>query len=131
LSLSGTSKKKIRRAPAKRRVTNTLARKLLGPVPKERSFAFYLELGVPTGKYADSLQDFCQRLLEVDPQSAAFHLEREDFQNWLREVVGDQELASDLSGLKGLGLQREELRSRVYELVKSRCDELSSALEKG
>jgi hypothetical protein len=58
-------------------------------------------------------------------------LEREDFQNWLREVVGDEELASDLSGLKGGMLQPEELRSKVQELVKSRCDELSSALEKG
>jgi len=86
---------------------------------------------VPTGKYADSLQDFCQRLLEVEPKSVAFHLERQDFQNWLREVVGDEELASGLSGFKGRGFGPEELRSRVYELVKSRCDELSSALEKG
>ncbi|HXZ97778.1 MAG TPA: DUF5752 family protein [Candidatus Acidoferrum sp.] len=131
MSLSGTSKKKIRRARAKRRPTNTLARKLLSSVPKEQAFAFYLALGVPTGKYADSLQDFCQRLLEVEPQSVSFHFEREDFQNWLREAVGDEELASELSGLKGGGLHPEELRSRVYELVKSRCDELSSALEKG
>jgi hypothetical protein len=125
------SKKKTRRAPARRRLTGTLAKKLLSPVPEERSFAFYIEVGVPTAKYADSLQDFRQRLLEVDPRSVAFHLEREDFQNWLREVVGDQELASDLSGLKGARLHPEELRSRVYEVVKSRCDELSTALAKG
>jgi hypothetical protein len=86
---------------------------------------------MPTAKYADSLQDFRERLLEVDPQSVAFHLEREDFQNWLREVIGDQDLASDLSRLKGAGLQPEELRSRVYEAVKSRCDELSAAAARG
>jgi hypothetical protein len=129
LSLPGSSKKKTRRA--RRRLTGTLAKKLLSPVPKERAFAFYLEVGVPTAKYAESLQDFRQRLLEVDPQSVAFHLEREDFQNWLREVVGDQELASDLSRLKGAGLHPEQLRSRVYETVNSRCDELSAALAKG
>ena len=81
---------------------------------------------MPTGKTANSLQDFCQCLSEVEPRSIAFHLEREDFQNWLNKVVGDEELAAKLSNLKGVGLSPEQLKSKVYNEVKLRWDELST-----
>jgi hypothetical protein len=113
---------------AKHRITSAFAGRLLSSVPSDKAFAFYSGLDMPAGKYAISLQDFCQCLLEVAPQSVAFHLEREDFQNWLRHVVGDNELASKLSGLRGTGLSPEELKSKVYDQVKLRLDQLSAAL---
>jgi hypothetical protein len=113
---------------AKHRITSAFAGRLLSSVPSDKAFAFYSGMDMPTGKYASSLQDLCQCFLEVAPQSVAFHLEREDFQNWLRHVIGDKELASKLSGLRGTGLSPEELRSKVYDMVKLRYDELSAAL---
>jgi hypothetical protein len=89
-------------------VAKQVAKKLLSDVPQQDAFSFYLDIDTPTGKRAASLQDFCQRLLEVEPRSVAFHLEHEDFQNWLTRVIGDEELASKLSSLRGIGLAPEE-----------------------
>ncbi len=109
---------------------DAFARKLLSPVPQDKAFTFHLDMNTPTGKTANSLQAFCESLLEVEPNSITFHLEREDFQNWVNEVIGDKELAPRLSSLKGLTLSPEELKSKVYDVVKTRCDELSSLLTK-
>jgi hypothetical protein len=126
LSLTGT--KRLRRGG--RRIKESSASKILAPVPEGKGFNFYLSIDIPAGKYAAGLQDFCKQLAEVDARSVAFHLEREDFQNWLRKIVGDDELATELSGLKGTGLGLGELQSKVYDAVKLRCDELSGTLER-
>jgi hypothetical protein len=127
LSLTGSSKR-LRRGG--RRIRESSASKILAAVPEGKGFNFYLSIDIPTGKYASGLQDFCEQLTEVEARSVAFHLEREDFQNWLRKIVGDDELATKLSDLKGRGLAPEELRTKVYDAVKLRCDELSAALER-
>jgi hypothetical protein len=57
--------------------------------------------------------------------------EHEDFQNWLTRLIGDEELASKLSSLRGIGLAPEELKPRVYNEVKARCDVLSAMLTEG
>ena len=122
-----SSRAKGRRASG-RRVGRNLAAKLLSPLPKDKAFHFYMDVDRPTGIYANSLLEFSQRLLEVDPQSVSFHVKRGDFQAWLSEIVGDGELASRVEGFKDSTLPPEELRRKVYDEVKARCDELSAAL---
>jgi hypothetical protein len=124
------SKSEAEALKGKLAMTKDVAKKLLSRVPQQQGFSFHLDMDTPTGKYADSLQDFCQRLLEVEPRSVSFHLEHGDFQNWLSQAIGDEELASKLSSLRGLGLPAEELKSKVYDEVKARCDELSTKLTK-
>jgi hypothetical protein len=127
LFFTGTSKRLRRRGG---RIRENDASKILARVPEGKGFNFYLSVDLPTGKYAGGLQDFCERLSEVEPRSVTFHLEREDFQKWLKEIVRDEELATTLSGFKGRGLGAEELQSKLHDAVKLRCDELSAALER-
>ncbi|MGC8850296.1 MAG: DUF5752 family protein [Candidatus Bathyarchaeia archaeon] len=116
------------RRGSKRRVGRDLAARLLSTLSQDKAFHFYLDVDKPTGIYANSLQEFSQRLLEVDPKSVSFHLKRGDFGNWLSEAVGDKELASKIEGFKDLPLPIEELRSKVHNEVRARFDELSTAL---
>jgi hypothetical protein len=114
--------------PRKRKIARDVAERLLTPAPRDRGFSFYLGVDMPAGRHASNLREFSDRLLEVEPRSIFFHLERDDFQKWLVEVIGDRQLASKLSRLKGSELSPEDLRSRVYSEVKARCDELSAAI---
>ena len=119
------SAKRSYRVPGKPVENKTPAERMLSSVPREKAFNFYNGVGKPAGKHAASLQEFSQRLLEVDPSSVVFHLERDDFQKWLRQTIGDKELASTLSGFKGQGLSPEELRQKVQSEVKARFEGLS------
>jgi hypothetical protein len=116
--------------PAEPTLDRELARNLMKPVREDESFKFYTEIDRPTGISAKSLESFCRCLLEVEPISVSFHLERQDFQEWLSLTIGDRELSSKLSGLRGLWLSSEEVKGKVYSEVKSRCDELSAILQK-
>ncbi|MEM3608439.1 MAG: DUF5752 family protein, partial [Candidatus Bathyarchaeia archaeon] len=106
-----------------RRIRRDLAARLLGPLSQDKAFHFYLGIDKPTGIYASSLLEFSQRLIEIDPESVSFHVKRGDFRNWLSETVGDEELASRIERLKDLALPSEELRSKVYNEVRARCEE--------
>jgi hypothetical protein len=104
--------------------------KILRSVPEEKSFHFYLAIGEPTGETAGSLVDFVGKLAAVNVQSVNFHYPRKDFQKWIREVLGDAELALRLGriGRIRLGLRGEPLRSELIRSVKVRLNELKSAL---
>jgi hypothetical protein len=61
----------------------------------------------------------------VDTKSIEFHLPRKDFELWFLGL-GDFELAKRMSAIRKSGLLGEDLRRKVYEVVKSRCEELKS-----
>ena len=67
--------------------------KILRNVRESEGFHFYLAIGEPTGETAVSLEDFVGKLAAVEVQSVNFHYKRQDFQKWIREVLGDAELA--------------------------------------
>lgn len=67
--------------------------KILRNVPEQEGFHFYLGIGEPTGKIAVSLTDFVKKLETIDVQSVNFHFPRKDFEKWIRDAVGDAELA--------------------------------------
>jgi hypothetical protein len=114
--------------PRKRKIARDVAHRLLSSAPQNKGFSFYLGVDMPAGRHASNLQEFRDRLLEVEPRSVSFHLERDDFQKWLVEVIGDRELASRLSRLRSSELSPEDVKSRVYSEVKARFDELSAAM---
>lgn len=45
---------------------------------------------------AANIQEFCDLVREVPPDTVAFHAERLDFSRWLREVFQEEELAADV-----------------------------------
>lgn len=101
--------------------------KILGTVVYDKAFFFYEDIGKPTGEYAVSLSDFCNKINMVSPRSLAFHLKRGDFENWIREILGDAELSARVGKLKTsktLWKKDAVLKNRLHDTVKDRVAEL-------
>jgi hypothetical protein len=107
------------------KVDRKQALQILSSVPREKAFYFYRDVGQYLGTYASNLSEFCERIRVVDAKSIEFHLPRRDFEQWFLGL-GDLELARRMSALRRSGLLGEALRQRVYEIVRSRCEELKS-----
>jgi hypothetical protein len=104
------------------------ARMLLADKPDGSSFNFYAGLGKPLGLQAQGLQDFCNKIIQVNSDSIDFHTTRGDFEAWFAGL-GDVELAKKTALLKEKKSGGEELRSRLTELVKNRCMVLANVAE--
>jgi len=67
--------------------------KLLVKVPAE--YVFYCHDG---SVFAD-LRELAEGLQAMSDETFAYHsnLEKQDFSNWIRDVIGDEELANDLA----------------------------------
>lgn len=98
---------------------------ILRELPVEKAFHFYTGFDRYMDIYATSLTDFCEKIREINPKSIEFHVLRRDFESWLHGL-GDQTLAEKIGSIRRMELSGEKLRKRVYETVKSRCDELAS-----
>jgi len=96
---------------------------ILAYLPLEKSFHFYVDIGKPLDVHAASLQDFCDKILKIDISSVEFHVNRGDFEAWFMDL-GDIELARKTLLVKEQKIFGEELRQKLYEIVKSRCEEL-------
>lgn len=107
-----------------------MARSILNTVPPSKSFYFHTDIGKSIGLSASSLAGFCDMIQIVNSKSLEFHLYRGDFECWIRDTLGDNELANSISDLKGLGLRGEEIRSRLYHIVKERYKTLKQALKR-
>jgi mannose-1-phosphate guanylyltransferase len=86
-------------------------------VPGEKSFYFYLELGRYTGILARSIREFIGALRTVSVESLEFHTKRRDFEKWLREVVGSNELSDRISHLRKGNMKGENLRRALIEVL--------------
>jgi hypothetical protein len=100
------------------------AGEILAYLPLEKSFHFYADIGKPLNIHVAGLQDFCDKILKIDINSVEFHVNRGDFEAWFMGL-GDVELARKTLLVKEQKISGEELRKKLYEIVKSRCDELA------
>jgi hypothetical protein len=100
------------------------ASEILAYLPLEKSFHFYVDIGKPLNIHAASLQDFCDKILKIDIGSVEFHINRGDFEAWFMEL-GDIELARKTLLIKEQKIFGEEMRKKLYEVVKNRCEELA------
>ena len=105
-------------------VNGEKARQILAYVPADKAFYFYADMCKPLGIYAASLGDFCEKIHKIDIGSIEFHLYRGDFEAWFT-WLGDTELAKKTALLRERKISGEELRNKLYEAVKSRCEELA------
>ena len=99
------------------------AQQILEYVPLEKSFHFYADVGKPLNVFAANIQDFCDKILKVDMSSIEFHTDRGDFEAWFT-ALGDIELARKTLLIKERKASGEELRNKLCEIVKQRCEEL-------
>jgi hypothetical protein len=105
-------------------VSKEKAAEILGYLPMERSFHFYADIGKPLNVHAASLSDFCDKILKVDLSSIEFHVNRGDFEAWFAGL-GDAELARKTLLVREEKMVGENLRKKLYEIVKNRCDLLA------
>jgi hypothetical protein len=103
--------------------------KILRSVPSHEGFHFFRGLGDSTGKVAISLADFVEKMLTVDIRSVNFHFPRQDFEKWLRDIIGDAELSRRISRIRK-EIHGENLRSEIIQIVKRRIDELKESQTK-
>jgi DNA-binding transcriptional ArsR family regulator len=105
-------------------ITKEKAAEILAYLPVEKSFHFYADIGKPLNIYAASLGDFCDKILKVDAPSIEFHINRGDFEAWFNGL-GDTELARKTLLVREQKIFGENLRKKLYEIVRSRCDALA------
>jgi hypothetical protein len=122
LCIEGLVAKKGRRGEVERpryMVTKRgrVAIKEFKPVPEDKEFYFYLDENSYTGQVARSLTDFYEIINKIDAESLEFHVFRGDFENWAKDVLCDEDLAAEISGLKGTGVAGESLRKKISEIV--------------
>ena len=84
---------------------------------RDKAFYFFTSIGNYTGEYACSLKEFLQKVKEIDSKSLEFHLYREDFQRWIRDIMANEELAEELHKIMRLNLKGEPLRTKISNAV--------------
>ena len=94
---------------------------ILSELPINKAFHFYTDYDQYTGKYARNLEEFSEYIREIDSRSIRFHLRRRDFQAWIRSI-NDPDLASQIDSLTRLGLSDEEVRKRLFGMIKTRIE---------
>ena len=98
---------------------------ILKPVPREKAFYFYNDIGDYTGKSAASLKEFAENVEAVDVKSLVFHLRRGDFENWIIGVLKDEELAKQVRDrLQATNSKGEDLRKQLHLIVTARLEQL-------
>jgi hypothetical protein len=105
-------------------ISREKAAEILAYLPMEKSFHFYADIGKPLNIHAASLGDFCDKIQKVDLSSVEFHINRGDFEAWFAGL-GDAELARKTLLVREEKIAGEDLRKKVYEILKNRCDLLA------
>jgi uncharacterized protein (UPF0212 family) len=94
-----------------------MIREVLKP---EEGFYFYASVGKPLNEVALSLKDFTEKVKTIPLDSVEFHQMRGDFSKWIRNILGDAQLAEAIQKVGGKG---EELRNHVMEALNQRLGE--------
>ena len=95
---------------------------VLRRLPSEMGFTFYYDFSKPSGLTARSLREFYSILKIIDEKSICFHMARGDFERWLLQIVGYEELAEDISKLRKIK-DGKLLRRSLLELIEKRMNE--------
>jgi len=103
-----------------------VARRILRALPVDKGFTFFYEFARPTQLTVQSLDEFLSALKTIDIKPIEFHIERGDFERWIRQVVGDDTLADKLSASKNEKLSGEKLRTKIISVVERRINELKT-----
>jgi len=111
------------RSVSSRRPSRDEVASILRVVTPDKAFHFYMRIGEPLGKSASSLAELGDMLRELDSASVQFHLERGDFESWVR-MLGDVRLANQVGSLRGKSAAPDRLRDSVGTAVRQRVAQL-------
>lgn len=96
--------------------------KILRTLSSQESFFFYRGYNDQLGVVASSLNDFGDKLQNIDFCSIDFHFQRRDFEKWIKDTVGDEELSRRISEISST-FKGEELRLKILDIIRSRLKE--------
>jgi predicted transcriptional regulator len=91
-------------------------------VPEDKAFHFYTRIGYPTVYRAQSLADFYNIAQQIGDESLEFHLNREDFERWVNDVLADGELAVKIGALRKSSPQPEAIRTELLKEIDKKYD---------
>lgn len=97
--------------------------RILRTISDKEAFYFYENIGKPTGESARSLSDFVEKIKSIKLESLLFHLQREDFQNWIKKTLGDSKLSREIGKMSPSN--REDIRIKIHSIIEKRIKELS------
>ncbi|MGD8506032.1 MAG: DUF5752 family protein [Candidatus Bathyarchaeota archaeon] len=103
-----------------------VAKRILRKLPTEKGFTFSYGFAKPTKLAVHSLEEFYSALKTVNRKSIRFHVERGDFEKWIRWVIGDSKLADKLATAAKSKITGAEVREIILSLVDQRIEELES-----
>jgi len=107
-------------------LTPSSSARILRTLSRNNAFYFFTSVGNYTGQRAISLEEFANKIREVETAALEFHLYRGDFEKWIAEVLEDSELAEKISDLKNLEPVRSALRDQLHIIISKRLEELKS-----
>lgn len=93
------------------------------PVAAHHAFVF-CHAGRPIGVAARTMAEFIETIGRTTPMTLNGHLQRGDFSKWIRDVFGDQQLATTLRQLEGdYRLNRNQnINDAIAQAVRSRYE---------
>jgi hypothetical protein len=77
----------------KSQLDKAIISKILRTVPKKEGLELYKAPGESTGKTATSLGDLHDKIKQVDIRAINHHFKQREFEKWIRNNLGDEELA--------------------------------------
>ena len=86
-------------------------------VPIDKAFNFYIGVDRPLGISAQSIEEFYRQIKQVCSDALDFHLFRGDFENWIRDVLLDDELAAEVGNNKNAEMHVGELRKALLNAI--------------
>jgi hypothetical protein len=114
----------MKKSEPKKTFTNKApVKNILRNLASHEAFHFYIGVGKPINKSATSLMDFVEKLRTVDVRSVEFHFQRQDFEKWLKDTVGDDLLSRRIGGVERK-VSGEVLRNEIIRIIKGRVDEI-------
>jgi len=110
----------------KQRIEKRKTLNLLKIVLFENGLHFFTELGKNTGITAISTVELTEKLQIIPVESVTFHFKRQDFQKWLKNTIGDEELVKRIDQINAW-VHEENLRKELSKTVHNRITELTKS----
>ena len=91
------------------------AKRILSKVPDSVSF------WLCTNQKLYSLRELAAELDQINDELFRYHVNRDknDFENWIRDIIQDRELAREISRIKTKETLNRKIQERVEALIKS------------
>lgn len=101
---------------------------LRAPLPKQKQFYFHITEPYDGAVTAASLWEFSEAVPKLPVSTLIYHLERRDFERWLKDVLHDDVLSKRVRRIARRGLSGEVLRDEFSAAVSERFEELQNLI---